>query len=54
MADNLYIENGKAHMMYVGQLPWHKLGTPLERPATSAEAIPLSTIPPQRPVACGC
>lgn len=39
MAHNLYIENGNAHMMYVGQLPWHKLGTPLHEPATSAEAI---------------
>jgi len=39
MAHNLYIENGKAHMMYVGELPWHKLGTPLREPATSAQAI---------------
>jgi hypothetical protein len=38
MAHNLYIENGNAHMMYVGQLPWHKLGTPLEEPATSPAA----------------
>lgn len=39
MAHNLLIENGKAQMMYVGEVPWHGLGTPLREPATSAEAI---------------
>lgn len=39
MAHDLYIENGAAHMMYVGELPWHGLGTRLANPATSAEAI---------------
>ena len=39
MAHNLYIENGKAHMMYAGKPPWHGLGTQLAEPATSAEAI---------------
>jgi phage/plasmid-like protein (TIGR03299 family) len=39
MAHNLWIENGKAHMMFAGQLPWHGLGTQLSGPATSAEAI---------------
>jgi phage/plasmid-like protein (TIGR03299 family) len=39
MAHNLFIENGKAHMMYAGQPPWHGLGTQLAEPATSAEAI---------------
>jgi phage/plasmid-like protein (TIGR03299 family) len=39
MAHKLYIENGKAHMMYAGQTPWHGLGTQLAGPATSAEAI---------------
>jgi len=36
---NLYINNGKASMFYVGEVPWHKLGTQLDQPATAAEAI---------------
>jgi phage/plasmid-like protein (TIGR03299 family) len=39
MAHDLYIEDGKASMMYVGKEPWHGLGTKLEEPATAAEAI---------------
>jgi hypothetical protein len=39
MAHNLYIEKGDVHMMYVGKPPWHGLGTRLDKPATSAEAI---------------
>ena len=39
MAHNLNIENGKASMFYFGETPWHKLGTKLKGPATSAEAI---------------
>jgi phage/plasmid-like protein (TIGR03299 family) len=39
MAHNLYIDQGKAHMMYAGQPPWHGLGTQLAEPATSAQAI---------------
>jgi hypothetical protein len=39
MAHALQIENGKALMMYVGEVPWHGLGTQLDRAATSREAI---------------
>ena len=39
MAHDLLIENGKASMMYVGDPPWHRLGTKLDGPATAAEAI---------------
>ncbi len=39
MSQNLNIHNGRASMMYVGEAPWHKLGTPLPKLATSAEAI---------------
>ena len=39
MSDNLNIRNGKASMMYVGEVPWHNLGTKLDKPATSEEAI---------------
>jgi len=39
MAHNLNIINGKASMFYVGDVPWHKLGTRLDQPATAEEAI---------------
>jgi len=39
MAHNLEIKNGQASMFYVGQPPWHHLGTQLERPAIAKEAI---------------
>lgn len=39
MAHELEIRKGKASMMYVGEVPWHGLGTRLDRPATAAEAI---------------
>ena len=35
----LNINNGKASMFYTGEVPWHKLGTKLDRPATAEEAI---------------
>ncbi len=39
MAHNLSETNGKASMMYVGAKPWHGLGTELDNPATSQEAM---------------
>lgn len=39
MAHNLNINSGKSSMMYVGEAPWHRLGTPLPRLATSSEAL---------------
>lgn len=39
MAHEICIQDGRASIMYVGEVPWHGLGTRLDRPATSAEAI---------------
>lgn len=40
MAHDLLIENGEASMMFVGEEPWHHLGTKLEKvPKTAEEAI---------------
>jgi len=39
MAHEIYIRNGKASMFYVGDPPWHGLGTALAKPATAEEAI---------------
>jgi phage/plasmid-like protein (TIGR03299 family) len=40
MAHEINIENGEASMMYVGDVPWHGLGTQLETaPKTAEEAI---------------
>ncbi len=39
MAHEICIQGGKVHMMYVDEEPWHGLGTRLERPATSAQAM---------------
>lgn len=36
---NLMIQNGEASMFYIGQIPWHGLGTRLDKPATAREAI---------------
>jgi len=39
VAHELNVKNGKASMFYWGDVPWHGLGTALNGPATSAEAI---------------
>jgi len=39
MAHNLEQRDGKTSMFYTAEVPWHKLGTKLNNPATSKEAI---------------
>jgi hypothetical protein len=39
MAHNLLIQNGHASMFYINEVPWHGLGTKLDKPATAKEAI---------------
>ena len=39
MAHELATTNGRTAMAYFGEVPWHKLGTRLENPATAEEAI---------------
>ncbi len=39
MSHNLLIQNGQASMFYVNEVPWHGLGTRLDKPATAQEAI---------------
>jgi phage/plasmid-like protein (TIGR03299 family) len=44
MAHELNLQNGKASMMYVGEAPWHGLGTKLNEPATASEAIKVANL----------
>jgi len=39
MSANLLIQNGEASMFYIDEIPWHGLGTRLDKPATAQEAI---------------
>ena len=39
MSDLLDVVHGKAAMFYYGELPWHKMGTPLSKPATAKEGL---------------
>ena len=39
MASNLATTDSRTAMMYTGEVPWHRLGTRLDEPATAHEAI---------------
>ena len=39
MPADLATTNNRTAMMYTGEVPWHKLGTRLDNPATAEEAI---------------
>lgn len=39
MSHDLLIQNGKASMFYINEVPWHGLGTRLDKPATAHEAL---------------
>ena len=42
MSHEIEIREGQAQMMYAGQVPWHGLGTAVEREVTSEAAIRLA------------
>ena len=44
MPHELLINEGEASMMYVGEAPWHGLGTKLDKPATAEQAIQVAKL----------
>ena len=42
MVHDLATTNGQPAMMYAGEVPWHRLGTRLDQPATARESIEIS------------
>jgi phage/plasmid-like protein (TIGR03299 family) len=44
MSHNLLMQNGKASMFYIDEVPWHGLGTKLDKLATAREAIQAASL----------
>jgi hypothetical protein len=44
MPHGIEIRHGQASLMFMGQSPWHGLGTQPSKPATAAEAITASRL----------
>ena len=42
MPAGITVTNGKAEMAYIGETPWHGLGTRVEQAMTAAEALEMA------------